>query len=262
MNNVMNALTKTAQKTLQDELKIQWTYTSNAIEGNTISLGDTAFIIEHGLTIKGKSIKEHNEVVGHARAVDLIYALLAKDNIGEEDIFILHKAVQTNVIIDIECPVGAYKVVENGRYVRVNDKSKYQPYPHPSDINYLMRLWFNEFGNIAQKDLTLEESIKRYTRSHIAFTAIHPFFDGNGRLARLLANITMLKEGYLPLIVSNENRQEYIELLSMYNINVDDLNRSSSELVEENRYFDNLFEFFKIEYQSSQRLLDEIKGNV
>ena len=72
MANIYDGMTKTAIKTLQDELKIQWTYTSNAIEGNTISLGDTAFIIEHGLTVKGKSIREHNEVIGHSRAIDIV----------------------------------------------------------------------------------------------------------------------------------------------------------------------------------------------
>jgi len=76
MANIYNGMTRTAIKSLQDELKIQWTYTSNAIEGNTISLGDTAFIIEYGLTVKGKSIREHNEVIGHSRAIDIIYKFL------------------------------------------------------------------------------------------------------------------------------------------------------------------------------------------
>jgi Fic family protein len=260
MGSVFDGLTKTAQKTLQNRLKVEWTYTSNAIEGNTISLGDTAFIIEYGLTVKGKSIKEHNEVVGHARAIDIVYELLEKNVLEQDDIFKLHKAVQTDMIIDIECPIGKYKVVENGRYVNINGKSEYKRYPHPNDIKHLMNLWFNEFKDISNQNLSLEQSIYKYTRSHIAFTSIHPFFDGNGRLARLISNIYMLKNGYLPLIISNENRQEYIQLLSTYNLSVPELDGKTKFLILENEHFKALYEFFSLEYKNSEVLLDEIKG--
>lgn len=262
MIDIYTGMTKTAQKLLQDELKIQWTYNSNSIEGNTISLGDTAFIIEYGLTVKGKSLKEHNEVIGHARAIDLIYDYLAKDTLGKQDLFDLHKAIQTNIVIDIECPIGAYKVVENGRFVKVDDKREYQPYPHPCDIEYLMDIWFGEFRNITKADLTLAEAIKKYTRSHIGFTAIHPFFDGNGRVGRLLANIPMLKNGYLPLIVSVENRDIYIDLLSRYNLYSNVLDKNSTQIIEENDYFWKLYEFFANEYNNSQKILDDIKGKL
>ncbi len=261
MDNLYAGMTKTAVKTLKDELKIQWTYTSNAIEGNTISLGDTAFIIEQGLTVKGKSIREHNEVLGHSRAIDIIYKFLDKDTLTKEDIFELHTAVQTNIVIDSECPIGDYKVVENGRYVLLEDNTrKYYPYPNPSDIKHLMNIWFNEFEKILKEDISLEESIKKYTRCHIGFTSIHPFFDGNGRLARLISNIYMLKNGYLPIIISNENRDVYIKLLSTYNLKSTPLDKNSKKIIEENEEFEALYEFFKQEYQNSQTLLDEIKG--
>jgi Fic family protein len=259
MTNIYDGITKTAQKTLQDRLKVEWTYTSNAIEGNTISLGDTAFIIEYGLTVKGKSVREHNEVLGHSRAIDIIYKLLDKDILSEDDVFKLHTAIQTNIVVDIECPLGAYKVVENGRYISVNNKSQYKAYPHPNDVKHLMAIWFNEFKDISKQEISLNESIKKYTRCHIGFTSIHPFFDGNGRLARLLSNIYMLKNGFLPLIINNENREDYIKLLSSYNLNSKQLDKNSTDIIEENRYFDALYEFFKAEYQNSQALLDEIK---
>ncbi|MEK8018501.1 MAG: hypothetical protein VSS75_016650, partial [Candidatus Parabeggiatoa sp.] len=69
-------LNHTQQQEPTHRLKVEWTYNSNALEGNTISLGDTQFIIEYGLTIKGQSIQEHNEVIGHARAIELVYDLL------------------------------------------------------------------------------------------------------------------------------------------------------------------------------------------
>ena len=88
----------------KERLKIEWIYRSNDIEGNAISLGDTAFIIENGLTIKGKTIVEHNEVVGHAWAINIIYEMLSKKSFNEEDLFLLHNAVQSNIVIDIELP--------------------------------------------------------------------------------------------------------------------------------------------------------------
>jgi len=261
MSSIYDGMTKTAQKTLQDELKVQWTYTSNALEGNTISLGDTAFIIEYGLTVKGKSIREHNEVLGHSRAIDIIYRFLEKETLEKEDIFELHTAIQTNIVVDIECPIGEYKVVENGRYIlNADNQREYQPYPHPNDIEQLMSIYLSEFSDISKKNMTLDESIKLYTRSHIGFTSIHPFFDGNGRLARLIANIPMLKNGYLPMIVDNEIRNEYLKLLSSYNMNSHKLDKKSEIIIEENEDFEALYNFFKKEYQNSQRLLNEIKS--
>jgi len=257
---VYEGLTTYQKGAIKERLKIEWIYTSNAIEGNTVSLGDTAFIVEEGLTVSGVTLKEHEEVVGHARAIDIIYDLLDKNEIKEEDLFKLHKAVQTSLVIDIDCPLGAYKVEVNGRYINVNGKTEHKYYPHPRDVTHLMSLWFEEFKDISKKDISLEESIKRYARCHIGFTSIHPFFDGNGRLARLLANIMMLKNGYLPLIVDNKKRKEYIELLSTYNLNSFELNNKSKAIVEENKEFKSLYEFFKTEYQNSQTLLDEIRG--
>jgi Fic family protein len=93
---------------------------------------------------------------------------------------------------------------------------------------------------------------------HLSFASIHPFFDGNGRLARLVANLPLLKNGYLPIIVNNENRQEYIELLSEYNIQAKPLSSSTTTLIEENRAYDALYAFFYKQYSNAKVLLDEI----
>ncbi len=262
MTTVYDGMTRTAQKIVKDELKVQWTYNSNSIEGNTISEGDTAFIIEYGLTVKGKSVREHNEVLGHSRAIDIIYNYLENDILTLQDIFNLHTAIQTNIVIDIECPIGAYKIIENGRYIRIDGKKKFHPYPHPSNISHLMDIWIDEFSDITKQKISVEESIRKYTRSHIGFTSIHPFFDGNGRVARLLANIPMLKNGYLPLIISNDNRDEYIELLSIYNVKSKILDKNVTQIVEENEYFEDIYKFFISEYKNSQYILDEIKSKI
>jgi Fic family protein len=262
MANVYKGMTRTAQKIVKDELKVRWTYNSNSIEGNTISEGDTAFIIEYGLTVKGKSVREHNEVLGHSRAIDIIYSYLNSDMLTLQDVFDLHIAIQTNIVIDIECPIGAYKIIENGRYIRVDGKKEFQPYPHPNDVSHLMNIWIEEFSNIVKQNINLDETIRKYTRSHVGFTSIHPFFDGNGRVARLLANISMLKNGYLPLIISTDNRDKYIELLSTYNLNAPKLDSKSESLIEENKDFEALYEFFKSEYKNSKMVLDEVKSKI
>jgi Fic family protein len=245
------------KKLLKDRLKTQWTYTSNAIEGNTISLGDTAFIIENGLTIQGKSIKEHNEVIGHAKAIDIIYDMINKDKILESDLFLLHKAVQSNIVIDIFAPIGEYKNEPNARYVEINGNLEYKLYPSPKSIPHLMKLWFSQFEKI-EYIYDFEKCVDVYTNMHISFTAIHPFFDGNGRMGRLVSNIPLLKSGLLPIIIDNTKRQEYIKLLSSYNISAKELDQNSTELIEKNQEYYNLREFFKTQYQNSQKILDEI----
>ena len=254
----MDNLNKFEKEELNKQLKIGWTYNSNAIEGNTLKLGDTAFVIENGLTVKGKAIKDHNEVIGHARAIDLIYEFIKSPSFTPDNLFVLHKAIMTQIIIDTEAPMGAYKVVENGRYVNIDNRATYIPYPHPNDIEHLMKLWFGEFGEIGEME-DFDSCVKLYTDMHLAFASIHPFFDGNGRLARLVANIPLLKSGFLPLIVSNEERQEYIELLSSYNLKAKPLDKSSNNLIEKNEEYKRLGKFFKEQYKNSQQLLDEIQ---
>jgi len=97
----MEELTEYEKEALLKQLRIKWIYNSNAIEGNTLSEGDTSFIIENGLTVQGKSLAEHNQVIGHMKALDLIYTMLDKDSIDEEDLFLLHKAIQTEILNEV-----------------------------------------------------------------------------------------------------------------------------------------------------------------
>jgi len=257
-HNALEPLNQFEKEVFLKQLKIGWTYNSNALEGNTLKLGDTAFVIEHGLTVKGKSLKEHNEVIGHARAIDLVYAYIEADTFTPEMLFTLHKAIMTEIIIDTEAPMGAYKVVENGRYVNIEGKATYVAYPHPDSINHLMDRWFEKFGDISTPLEGFDACVKQYTQMHLSFASIHPFFDGNGRLARLVANLPLLKNGYLPIIVNNENRQEYIELLSEYNLQAKPLSSSTTTLIEKNRAYDALYAFFYKQYSNAKVLLDEI----
>jgi Fic family protein len=111
-----NNLDTDLKTALKAQLRDLWTHTSTAIEGNTLTLGETKFVIEEGLTISGKPLKYHQEVVGHARAIDLIYAIVDKDEIKDTDLFELHKAVMTQVVVDEYKPVGGWKKEPNGAY--------------------------------------------------------------------------------------------------------------------------------------------------
>lgn len=255
----MEELANYEKEALLKKLRVKWIYNSNAIEGNTLSEGDTSFILENGLTVQGKSLAEHNQVIGHNRALDLIYTMLEKEFMSEDDLFSLHKAIQTEILIDYERPNGAYKIIANGRWLKIDGKDQHFYYPHPNDVSYLMDLWFKKFGNIGKSVKSKKDAIKVYADMHISFAAIHPFHDGNGRLARLLANLPLLKNAYLPIIISSESREEYIGLLSNYNLTSKPLNANTTMLIEENSAYKKLLHFFEKEYKNSEEILNILR---
>jgi Fic family protein len=116
----MGDLDSYEKEALLKKLRIKWIYNSNAIEGNTLSEGDTSFIIENELTVQGKSLSEHQQVIGHMKALDLIYAMLEKESITEDDLLLLHKAIQTKHLVDSESPNGVYKIIPNGRWINID----------------------------------------------------------------------------------------------------------------------------------------------
>ena len=201
---------------LLKQLRTLWTHTSTAIEGNTLTLGETDFILNEGLTVSGKPLKDHKEVEGHARAIELVYGMLEKKEIAPEDLFSLHKAVQTDVVVDIYQPVGAWKVENNGTYhIDENDKRIFINYAEPKDIPELMDKWLTLL-NDSKENLSEKEAARVYAELHLSFVSIHPFADGNGRMARLASNIPVLRAGYPPITISKIRRREYIALLSAH----------------------------------------------
>ena len=209
--------TKSRQEETLKLLRDFWTHHSTALEGNTLTLGDTQFILDEGLTISGKPIKEHQEIIGHASAISLIYKMIDA-GVSKQSFFDLHKAVQSEIIHDIEKPYGAWKVEPNGtRVIGDNDKPVYLEYAHPRDVNSLMNLVV-AFINSSTQSESVEEAVNAYVKIHIAVAHIHPFWDGNGRIARLIANIPLLRAGLPPIVIPSEKRREYIQLLSRYEL--------------------------------------------
>ncbi|MEA2059782.1 MAG: Fic family protein, partial [Thermodesulfobacteriota bacterium] len=181
-------LDKDLQNALMVQLRNLWTHTSTAIEGNTLTLGETAFLLEEGLTVSGKPLKDHEEVVGHARAIDILYELLEKRaDFGKEELFNLHRAVQTQVLLDIYKPMGAWKKEPNSTVGVINEKQVVFEYASPDDVPWLMENWFDLYRQVdrARKTGDSTSALDAYAALHVSFVRIHPFFDGNGRLARL-----------------------------------------------------------------------------
>lgn len=205
---------------LKAQLRDLWTHTSTAIEGNTLTLGETKFVIEEGLTVSGKPLKDHQEVIGHARAIDLVYGLVAKDKIAESDLFELHGAVLNQAVIDVYKPIGAWKLEPNGSYYfnERTQKQEFYEYSSPQDTPALMAEWIVEFNRLTALSLNREEALQAYTELHLSFVCIHPFFDGNGRIARLVSNIPVLKSSHPPILIPKERRKQYIETLVGYQV--------------------------------------------
>ena len=200
---------------LLQKLKVSWTHHSTAIEGNSIGMFDTQMLIQEGLTVGGKTLREHHEVIGHARCVDLIYDMLGRD-IVQEDLFALHKAVQLENVTDIFSPIGAWKVEPNGVYVALDEGDDYHVFAAPEHVPSLMSEFIEELNAQSSGGVDLGNAAGAYTKLHAGFVSVHPFGDGNGRLARLLSNIPVLNAGFPPILVNKDQRPEYIRLLAAY----------------------------------------------
>ena len=187
---------------LQEQLAIEWTYNSNAIEGSTLTLRETQLIIEQGITIGGKSLQEHFEVINHQEAINFV------ENLVEQ-----HAVITPYLVRQIHALVLAKIDEENaGKFRTVPVRivgSAHRP-TEPWDIQEQMNKWGEGLKNL---ELSLDP-IMVSTVAHHELVSIHPFIDGNGRTARLVMNLILMKAGYPPAIIAKENRQQYYSVLS------------------------------------------------
>ena len=187
---------------LNEVLSAEWTYNSNAIEGNTLTLRETALILQTGITIGGKSLREHFEVINHQKAIDYVELLLNNNQpISAFHVRAIHQLVLTG--IDDE-NAGAYRLVP----VQIAGAS-YTP-PEPWTLVQKMDEW-SEYAAFPGDNMHIVEWA---AISHHDLTAIHPFIDGNGRTARLVMNLQLMRHGYPPTIITKNDRQAYYRALS------------------------------------------------
>lgn len=192
---------------LKDFYRVSSVYSTNAIEGNTLTESETKVIIENGITIGGKTVKEHLEAINSAKAYDFIYTLLNSDKITENNILQIHKLVLSG--IDDE-NAGKYR-----QEVVFISGTEYAP-PSHKKVPELMNAFIeklNKQGN--------EHTIIKAADMHAEFESIHPFIDGNGRTGRFIASLQLIKNSYPPFIVYPIKRLDYINSLRVYNIKND-----------------------------------------
>ena len=176
------------------------TFTSNALEGNTLSAGETTLVIEQGITIAGKPLKDHLEAIDHHEAIAYVRDLAQRPEPPTEfDVRSIHRLVVLRSRPDI---AGAYAMA--GRYV-VTDTGRHV-FPPPVQIPALMR----DFGGWLV-DATAEPATA--FMAHLRLVDIHPFDDGNGRTARLLMNLLLIRGGYPPIPVRPTDRVRYLAAL-------------------------------------------------
>ena len=208
------------KRELLAQIRDLWTHTSTALEGNTLTLGDTHFVLQEGLTISGKPIKDHEEVIGHSRAIDLLYRCL-HEPLSESIVFELHKAVQTEQVLDTHKPNGAWKVEPNGTHmVAADGRQAFIEYAMPAMVPVLMTEIIDFTNAINAHSISEVTAHEVYSKIHMGIAHVHPFWDGNGRIARLLANIPLLKAGLPPLTIAKEKRRTYIQLMADYQITI------------------------------------------
>lgn len=251
----LKSLDNDLKTSLINQIRDLWTHTSTAIEGNTLSLGDTHFILEQGLTISGKPIREHQEIIGHAKAIELLYQCLDKP-LTEAIVFDLHRAVQTESIFDIYKPNGAWKVEPNGTHaLSPNGQQIFIDYALPVFVPALMEEIIQAINSIESEQVKLCNAHVYYAKIHMGIAHIHPFWDGNGRIARLLANIPLLKAGLPPLVIPQQQRRIYIQSLANYQITLGQLNKGTG-VWPDSTLLDEFSDFCAACYNKTKELVD------
>jgi len=193
-------LPKYTLKSLREKLFLEWTYNTNAIEGNTLTMNETKVVLE-GITVGGKTLREHLEVINHRDAISFVEEIVQKkEPLFEWQIKNFYRLVLKG--IDDE-----YAGVYRSEQVFIAG-AKHTPPAH-----YLIQEKMEQMMNWYDHEGIHLHPIERGAMVHAIFVGIHPFIDGNGRTSRLLLNLELMKDGFPPVIIKVENRLAYYEAL-------------------------------------------------
>lgn len=207
--SAMRPLTQGEAERLRDEFLIEFTYNSNAIEGNTLTLQETAMVLE-GVTIDQKPLKEHLEIIGHRDAFNYVESLVSEKQEFSEYII---KSIHSLVLMDKAEDRGVY------RRIPVRIMGAFHEPPQPYLVEPLMNeLIVNHTDRKAKMHLV--EAVALF---HLDFEGIHPFIDGNGRTGRLLINLELMQNGYPAIDVKFSDRRKYYQAFDEYYRNLNEL---------------------------------------
>jgi len=190
---------------IRESLSIEWTYNSNSIEGNTLNLRETQMVLQEGITIKGKSLREHFETYNHDKAIDFLFSIINDDYVLRSiDILSLHSLVLRSIEEDF-----AGRIRNGG--VRISGANFVPP-----NANKVSELLDELIDFVNTNPLELND-IELATIFHHKLVWIHPFFDGNGRTVRLAMNLLLMRCGFPPAIILKNDRKKYYEALNQAN---------------------------------------------
>ncbi len=194
-----------ALQKIKEALSIEWTYNSNSIEGNSLTLRETQMVLQEGITIKGKSLREHFEAKNHETALNFLYKLTDENHLlSSNDILSLHELVLRSIEDDF-----AGRLRNSG--VRIAG-ANFLP-PNAQKVSGLLDelIQFVNTNTLGLNDIELA------TVFHHKFVWIHPFFDGNGRTVRLAMNLLLMRSGFPPAIILKNDRKKYYDALNSAN---------------------------------------------
>ncbi|NBC58347.1 MAG: Fic family protein [Bacteroidetes bacterium] len=198
-------LPQIALQKIKEALSVEWTYNSNHIEGNTLTLRETQMVLQEGVTIKGKSLREHFEAKNHEIALQHLYKLVHKDyELNAVDVLDIHRYVLRSIEDDYAGRLRNAGVrISGANFVPPNARKV------PDLLDELITF-------VVENPLQLND-IELATVFHHKFVWIHPFFDGNGRTVRLVMNLLLLKVGFTPAIILTNDRKKYYTALNSAN---------------------------------------------
>lgn len=204
----LRPLSQTEMRRLSEEFMIENTYDSNAIEGNTLTLRETALILQEGITIAEKPLKDHLEAIGHKDAFLYIVELADGNEPLTEKVI---KDIHSLVLMNDSANRGVYRRLP----VRILGAEHNPPQPYLVPVE-MERLVLNYTQMKQEKHII--EAIGLF---HILFEGIHPFIDGNGRTGRLILNLELIKAGLLPINIKFTDRRRYYECFDNYYVKND-----------------------------------------
>jgi len=212
---------KELENKIFQKLKLDWNYNSNAIEGNQLSYGETVAFLNFGLTAKGKPFKDHLDIKGHNEAIGFMLQLIKENRpLSESDIKDLHKIILVEpyfskmsslegVEFQKKIKIGQYKTSPNHVKTLSGD---IHYYTNPEEVAFEMNNLLEWYRNAEEENL---HPVVMSAIFHHKFTAIHPFDDGNGRLARILSNFILLKYNYPVIVTKNRDKVQYYAALNI-----------------------------------------------
>ena len=201
--SALRPLNKTEIKRLREDFMVENTYNTNAIEGNSLTLRETALVLMEGMTVAGKPLKDHLEAIGHRNAFEYMISIAGTNEPLMERVI---REIHTLVLMNDPRNKGSY------RGVPVMIRGAAHSPPQPYLVAPQMEILLADYDGM-KRDMHIIEAIAEF---HLRFEGIHPFIDGNGRTGRLIINLELIKAGFLPIDIKFTDRHKYYACFDDY----------------------------------------------